>query len=46
MRDEPKGQLARYAFGFSDQKPGLLWWAIHAAMVVFVVWSIFEVRFA
>ena len=45
MRDEPKGELARYAFGFSDQKPGWLWWVIHAGMVAFVVWGIFAGNF-
>jgi hypothetical protein len=39
VRDEPKSELARYAFGFSDKKPGKLFWAIHAGMVIFIVWS-------
>jgi hypothetical protein len=41
MTDEPKGELARYAFGYSDKKPSLLFWVIHAAMLAFVVWAIF-----
>lgn len=42
MRDEPKSELARYAFGFSDKKPGWLFWAIQAVMLAFVLWSIFS----
>ena len=38
MRDEPRGELARYAFGFTDKKPGLTFWAIHAGMVAFIIW--------
>ena len=39
MRDEPKGELARYAFGFSDKKPGKMFWGIQAAMIAFIGWS-------
>jgi hypothetical protein len=39
LRDEPKGDLARYAFGYSDKKPGWLFWAIHAGMLAFVLWT-------
>ena len=38
MRDEPRGELARYAFGFTDKKPGWTFWAIHAGMVAFIIW--------
>jgi hypothetical protein len=38
MRDEPKGELARYAFGYSDKKPGWLFWAIHVGMIAFILW--------
>jgi hypothetical protein len=41
MRDEPRGELARYAFGYSDKKPSMWFWVIHAAMLAFVVWAIF-----
>jgi hypothetical protein len=41
MNDEPKGELARYAFGYSDKKPSMVFWAIHAAMLAFIVWAIF-----
>ena len=36
---EPRGELARYAFGYSDRKPGWLFWVIHLAMVAFVLWA-------
>lgn len=36
---EPKSELARYAFGYSDKKPGWLFWAIHAAMIAYIVFS-------
>ena len=36
---EPRSELARYAFGYSDKKPGWLFWLIHLAMVAFVLWS-------
>lgn len=39
---EPKGELARYAFGYSDKKPGWLFWLIHLAMISFIVWAIFH----
>ena len=37
MSAEPKSKLARYAYGYSDEKPGWLFWAIHAAMVAFII---------
>jgi hypothetical protein len=39
MSNEPRGQLARYAFGYSDRKPGATWWLIFAAMVAFIVYN-------
>ena len=36
---EPRSELARYAFGYSDKKPGWLFWLIHLAMVAFVLWT-------
>lgn len=36
---EPHGELARYAFGYSDKKPSRVWWAIHIAMVMFILWT-------
>jgi hypothetical protein len=38
---EPRSELARYAFGYSDKKPGWLFWLIHLAMVAFVLWAMF-----
>jgi hypothetical protein len=40
MRDEPQSDLARYAFGYSDRKPGWLFWAIHVAMIVGVLYML------
>jgi hypothetical protein len=37
--NEPRGELARYAFGYSDKKPGWLFWLIHLAMIAFVAWA-------
>lgn len=36
--DGPKSQLARYAFGWSDEKPGATFWLIVAAMFAYVVY--------
>lgn len=36
---EPRSELARYAFGYSDKKPGWLFWLIHVAMIAFVLWT-------
>jgi hypothetical protein len=33
----PRSEHARYAFGYSDKKPGLAWWIITGGMVCFVV---------
>jgi hypothetical protein len=41
MAKEPRGELSRYAFGYSDKKPGKLWWAIHLGMVAFVAYHLF-----
>lgn len=34
---EPASDLARYAFGYSDRKPGATYWAILGLMAVVVV---------
>jgi hypothetical protein len=39
---EPNSQALRYAYGYTDKKPGLVWWAIHAAMLIFVGYNIFS----
>lgn len=43
MTKEPRGPLARYAFGYNDQKPGKLWWAIHIGMVAFVIYHFVKI---
>lgn len=35
----PKGELARYAYGFSNRKPGWSFWIIIAGMVAFVLYN-------
>jgi hypothetical protein len=37
MRQEPRSELARYAFGYSDKKPGKLFWIIHIIMMIFII---------
>jgi hypothetical protein len=39
---EPRSELARYAFGYSDRKPGWLFWLIHLAMLAFIAWAVFS----
>jgi len=34
MAKEPRGPLARYAYGYSDEKPGWSYWLIVAFLVV------------
>jgi hypothetical protein len=36
---EPRSKLARYAYGYSDEKPGWLFWAIHVGMIAFIIWT-------
>lgn len=38
----PKSKLACYAYGYSDEKPGAVFWLIYAAMIAFVVWAAFR----
>ena len=37
MEREPKSDWARYAFGYSDKKPGASFWIIHGAMVALII---------
>lgn len=37
---EPRGELARYAFGCSDKKPGLAAWLVLVSMLVYVIYNI------
>lgn len=41
MRDEPQGKLARYAYGFSDERPGWFFWVLHAIMLAIIIYAIF-----
>lgn len=34
---EPKSELARYVFGYTDKKPSKSYWAILALMCFFVI---------
>jgi len=42
MSHQPRSELSRYAFGYSDKKPGLSYWLILAGMLAFVVFNIGE----
>lgn len=39
----PRSEHARYAFGYSDKKPGLAWWLINGVVVLGAIASIFSV---
>lgn len=39
MSKEPRGELARYAFGYSDKKPGVAFWVILAMMIAYVLYN-------
>ena len=41
---EPKSELFRYAFGYSDKKPSLAWWLILAGMIVFILCNLISLR--
>lgn len=36
--DGPHSEYARYAFGWSDKKPGIIFWLIVAGMFAYVVY--------
>jgi hypothetical protein len=36
--DGPRSQLARYAFGWSDEKPDAIFWLIIGCMFAYVVY--------
>ena len=40
---EPRGELARYAFGYSDKKPGWSFWLILAGMVLFILCNLVHI---
>ena len=40
----PLSEWARYAYGYSDKKPGWTSWAPLAIMVIYVVWKMVTIR--
>lgn len=44
MAIEPKSELARYAFGYSDKKPSWRFWLIQGALTAFCIWQIFTIE--
>jgi len=36
----PKSELAKYAFGYSDKKPGWTYWLVQAAVFAFCVYFV------
>ncbi len=38
MANEPRSELARYAYGYSDKKPGKTFWLVQAAIIVATVY--------
>lgn len=40
---EPRSELARYAYGYSDKKPGKVFWLIHLGMIAYVVYNMVKV---
>lgn len=42
--DEPRSELARYAFGYSDRKPTLAYWLIHAGMIAYVAYKLVTLK--
>jgi hypothetical protein len=43
MSKKPRSELARYAFGYSDKKPGKTFWIIHLLMVIFIISKLIHV---
>ncbi len=37
---EPQSSFVRYAFGYSDKKPGPIFWIILAGMIAYIVWEV------
>lgn len=40
MSKEPKSPLTRYAFGYSDQKPGKIYWLVQLAVCGLAIYFI------
>ena len=43
MANEPQSDLARYAFGYSDKKPGKVFWAIHVVLILYVLYKFLNI---
>jgi hypothetical protein len=39
---EPKSELARYAFGYSDKKPGWTYWLVQGLVAAGALYVIFH----
>jgi hypothetical protein len=43
MRERDKGprsELSRYAFGYSDKKPGMTYWLVQAVVCAIAIWGV------
>lgn len=40
MSREPHGELARYAFGYTDKKPGATFWVPLGLMVAYILYNL------
>lgn len=40
----PRSEWARYAYGYSDKKPGKFFWIIHCGMIALILYNIFTVQ--
>lgn len=41
---EPHGELARYAFGYSDKKPSAAFWIILVAMIIYILYNMITIK--
>jgi hypothetical protein len=41
---EPRSELARYAFGYSDKKPGRTFWVSLTIMVVYILYKAISIH--
>jgi hypothetical protein len=40
MAQQPRSELARYAFGYSDKKPGPSYWIVQLSILAFCVYFV------
>lgn len=45
-REGPRSEFARYAYGYSDQKPGWTYWLILAGMIAYCLYSMVSISWA